>query len=143
MPLSGYSSLCEQHQKIIVSKDSRQPRMHRAINKDGCNVSQYQIDGVVISDKSNKCDFLVMNDDKLNAYLIELKGIDIEHAVVQLEGTANRLKSSLSGYTLKYRLVYSAAKTHALQSTQFKRFRKLHSKSDEFKYHENILEENI
>lgn len=33
-----------------------------------------------------------MNDDRRDAYLIELKGSDIEHALDQLEATAHRFK---------------------------------------------------
>ena len=107
MPLNGYSSLCEERQRIIVSRYKRTRREHRAVNPDSCHVSQYKIDGNVVSDSSIRCDYLVMNEDRRNAYLIELKGSDIEHALDQLEVTAERLQKQLQGYCIRYRLVCS------------------------------------
>lgn len=80
MPLIGFHSLCELRQRIIVSRDEGQAREHRAQNVDGCRVSHYKIDGTVIRDASKRCDFLLMNDDLSDAYLIELKGTNIEDA---------------------------------------------------------------
>ena len=85
MPLNGYKSLCQEQQAIIVS--SEQGRQHRAINSDRCFVTHYQIDGAVIR-TGLRCDYLLINEDKSDAYLIELKGTDIVHAVDQLEATA-------------------------------------------------------
>ncbi|MCD8077519.1 MAG: hypothetical protein LUE63_03935 [Lachnospiraceae bacterium] len=83
MPLNGYSSLCEERQRIIVSRDTGTRREHRAVNEKTCHVTQYKMDGGVVCDVSIRCDFLVMNDDQRDAYLIELKGSDIEHALDQ------------------------------------------------------------
>ena len=71
MPLNGYKSLCQEQQAIIVS--SEQGRQHRAINSDRCFVTHYQIDGAVIR-TGLRCDYLLINEDKSDAYLIELKG---------------------------------------------------------------------
>lgn len=75
--LNNFHSICEEKQKIIVSKDSGTARIHRAVNIDGDYVRHYKIDGNVISDKTvKKCDFLLLNDSKKDAYLIEVKGTD-------------------------------------------------------------------
>ena len=134
MPLNGYKSLCQEQQAIIVS--SEQGRQHRAINSD------YQIDGAVIR-TGLRCDYLLINEDKSDAYLIELKGADIVHAVDQLEATAQTLKLALQNYHIKYRLVYTKARTHALMETKFIKFRQRHRKSGEFLHRENTLEETI
>ena len=113
MPLNGYRSLCTQHQPIIVSKE--QGRVHRANNPQGrSKVSHYRIDGYVIQGGTIRCDFLLMNDDSADAYLIELKGSDIEHGLEQLEATALYLQAELNGYRVKYRLIHSRAKTQAI-----------------------------
>ena len=52
MPLNGYSSLCEERQRIIVSRDSGTRREHRAFNNDPCHVTQYKIDGDIVRDTS-------------------------------------------------------------------------------------------
>lgn len=98
MPLNGYKSLCQEQQAIIVS--SEQGRQHRAINSDRCFVNHYQIDGAVIR-TGLRCDYLLINEDKSDAYLIELKGTDIVHAVDQLEATAQTLKQALQNYHIK------------------------------------------
>lgn len=143
MPLEKYDSLGKKRQAVIVSKDSGQKREHRATNINRCKVSHYQIDGYVVQDESIRCDFLLMNDDKTDAYLIELKGSDIEHTLEQLEATAIRLKEELRGYTVKYRLVHSRARTQAIRGIKFKKFKQQHSKIGEFAYKESLLEEII
>lgn len=143
MPLKGYSSLCKEKQSIIVSRDTGTRREHRAINQDACHVSQYKIDGNVVRDASIRCDFLVMNDDRQAAYLIELKGSDIEHALDQLEATAQRFQKELQGYSVKYRIVCSRVGTQATHSTNYKKFRKKHNGKDEFICQESQIEETI
>lgn len=143
MPLCGYASRCEERQAIIVSKDYGTKREHRAINVNRSNVSQYKIDGDVVRDQTIRCDFLVMNEDKRDAYLIELKGSDIEHAINQLETTAARFKSELRAYKIKYRIVCSYARTQALKSNTYKKFLHQHPSPDEFLCRTEKLEENI
>ena len=143
MPLNGYPSLCEERQRIIVSRDTGTKREYRAFNKDSCRVTQYKIDGDIVCDTSIRCDFLVMNDDRRDAYLIELKGSDIEHALDQLEKTARRFQKELSGYCIKYRLVCSRVRTQASHSTKYKKFKKKHDGVNEFICKENQIEEII
>lgn len=142
MPLPGYDSLCDERQSKIVSKDYGISRKHVAKNQDKCRVSQYRIDGVVIQDTS-RCDFLVINEDKRNAYFIELKGSRIEDAVQQLQATANRLKNQLRGYNFKYRIVCSRARTHAINGNKYKKFQKENSKDNGFICKEKMIEEDI
>ncbi len=93
---------------------------------DACLVTQYRIDGDVIRDASIRCDFLVMNDDRRDAYLIELKGSDIDPALDQLEATAARFQTELREYRVRCRLVCSRVKTQAMHSTKYK---KIHEKT--------------
>ena len=140
MPLNGYKSLCQEQQAIIVS--SEQGRQHWAVNSDRCFVTHYQIDGAVIR-TGLRCDYLLINEDKSDAYLIELKGTDIVHAVDQLEANAQTQKQALQNYHIKYRLVHTKARTPALMETKFIKFRQRHRKSGEFLHRENTLEETI
>ena len=68
MPLTNFKSLCKLHAAIVVSRDTGNTREHRALT-GGCAVTQYRIDGVVLT-AGNKCDFLVMNEDKMTVYLV-------------------------------------------------------------------------
>ncbi|MCD7965898.1 MAG: hypothetical protein LUG90_09045 [Clostridiaceae bacterium] len=120
--LNDYQSLCQPQAKVVVSRDSGAKRTHRAINADEDFVRHYRIDGDVIRDKTiRKCDFLLLNDTKKNAYLIEVKGTDLLSSVAQLENTEKILKEDLRDYQKKLRIVYRS-NTHAVTSTEFKRF---------------------
>ena len=143
MPLDGHVSLCDERQSIVVSQDSGTSRKHRAVNSSGCRVSQYKIDGGVVRDTSIRCDFLVMNDDKQDAYLIELKGSDIDHALAQLEETARRLQRELCTYQIKYRIVCSRAKTQATRGIRYKKFCRQHNQTNEFLCREKEIKEEI
>ena len=96
MMLDNAHSLCEERQKKIISRDTKSRCEHRAHNPERNLVRHYQIDGGVIVDKAvQKCDFLLLNDDKKNAYLIELKGTHILKALQQLEETEKHLREDL------------------------------------------------
>lgn len=139
--LERSDSLCEPRQKIIVSKDDRSICQHRAYNKTENLVRHYRIDGDVIRDMSvKKCDYLLLNDDKKDAYLIELKGKDILRAIEQLESTEQRLANDLLGYKKYYRIVYHS-NTHAIRTLEYTKFSK--RKSGRVKAVTDKLEETI
>nr|WP_142411516.1 hypothetical protein [Clostridium sp. Marseille-P7770] len=141
MLLEKSKSLCEERAKKIISRDKKSRCVHRAINTAQNLVRQYQIDEGVITDKTiQKCDFLVLNDEKMDAYLIELKGTDLRHALEQLEQTERHLSAELRSYTLYYRIVYKA-NTHAIRSSEYVKFCKL--KKNRVKASTDIIEEKI
>ena len=47
-----------------------------------------------------------MNQDKKSAYLIELKGSNILHAMDQVLSAENLLKEDLVGFSVFYRIIY-------------------------------------
>ena len=114
MPLEGFVSLCaDERQSTIVSRDKGSQRSHVANNVNRNLVAHYRIDGDVIhSNKEQKCDFLLLNEDKATAYLIELKGKSIGEAIKQLENTEKLLANELEPYHLQFRIICSKAKTH-------------------------------
>ena len=132
MILEG-KSLCSTDQKIIVSTENN--RTHKGINKGSC-VYHYKIDGDVISkeDSRLRCDYILENESRREAYIIELKGTDVEHAAEQIESTLEIFKSKLKGYVIKPRIVYRS-NTHGINSVKIQKFRK--------KYPENILKTNL
>lgn len=120
--LEKFTSLCDARQKVIVSKDAGSSKLHRARNVDGNLVRHYRIDGDVITSKDvQKCDFLLLNDDKKNAYLIELK-------------------QDLNGYQKHFRIVYSS-NTHAIRSSEYVKFRM--DKKGNVKASTDLLDEAI
>lgn len=141
MMLENAKSLCEERQKIIISKDVKSRCEHRAHNSKQKLVRHYQIDGGVITDKTvQKCDFLLLNDDDKVAYLIELKGTHILNAVKQIQQTEQHLKEDLKGYKLKYRIVYKA-NTHALRDSEYTKF--CRARKNQVKASTNMIEEEI
>lgn len=104
--LQSCRSCCKKNQKIIISKDKGSHCEHRANNPVLYTVSQYHIDGDVITGSVDKCDFLLLNETKRNAYYIELKGSDVIHAIDQVMNTESLLKNQLSSYQSLYRIVY-------------------------------------
>ena len=103
--LEDYQSHCEQNQRRIVSQDGT-ICCHIANNESGCNVRQYYIDSEVLkSENCERCDRLVLNDDKHTAYYIELKGSNVEKAIRQVENTERALRNELKEYCSFYRIV--------------------------------------
>lgn len=139
--LRGCNSKCKPKQAIIISREGT--KEHRAINQKKNYVSQYKIDGEVIKHNSMKCDYLVLNEDKREAYLIELKGSDISHAIDQLEATEKELRNELNIYYVKYRIICSKAKTQATYDIKYKKFKNKHKRQGEFFCKEIKFEEYI
>ena len=121
MPLKDFKSLCNEKAAQIVSRDKKNPQYHKGINADKAYVTHYQIDGVVIKNGS-RCDFLLMNEDKQTAYLIELKGSDLVKAAEQLEATERALKNELLNYNLRYRIIANKCKTHEIASSSYRKY---------------------
>ena len=138
--LKNYENLCkDERQKIIVSRDDDEKNSgkggkceHRALNKSQSLVRQYKVDGNILVD-GKKCDFLVLNDDKKDAYLIELKRSRIHEGIEQLEATHERIKSSLPEYQFFFRISHSGSNSHDVRSQKTIRWREKHGQSSEGK----------
>ena len=124
MPLKGFESLCAKNAHQIISKDRKNPQYHKAVNKENNDVTQYQIDGIVLKD-GTRCDYLLMNETKKVAYLIELKGSDSVKAAEQLENTEKMLRQELFGYSLRYRIVANKCKTQEIRSSAYRKYQML------------------
>ena len=121
MPLKNFNSLCDKNAPQIVSRDKKNPQYHKGNNISREEVTHYQIDGVVIK-TGNKCDYLLINETKKVAYLIELKGSDLVKAAQQLEATEKLLKSELSNYKLQYRIIANKCKTQEIHSSAYRKY---------------------
>ena len=123
MILDESKSICEKHQKIIVSEENK--RKHIANNDDENLVHQFKIDGGIVpaSSAMPRCDYLVINLEKKNAYPIELKGTDVKHAVDQIRSTITYLGGELSSYTILPRIIYNS-NTHDVRDSKVRSFKK-------------------
>lgn len=123
MPIRGYKSLCNEKASTITSKDQGGSQKHIAHNRNSSLVTHYKVDGVIITN-GNKCDFLLINEDKRTAYLIELKGSDLSWAAMQLDATERALSSQLAPYQpLQYRIVANKCRTSEIETAEFKKYR--------------------
>ena len=121
MPLKGFESLCSKNAGQIVSRDKRNPQYHKGINTGKKYVTHYKIDGIVIK-SGKRCDYLLIDEEKRIAYLIELKGSDLVKAAEQLEHTERALSRELSDYSLQYRIVANKCKTQETHSSAYSKY---------------------
>ena len=88
-------------------------------NPDKKAIRQFKVDGEVFpkGHDPERCDWLLLDDTKGNAYYIELKGSDIPHAIEQIEST---IREDFIGRFLSYivfkRIVYKTG-THKIQES--------------------------
>lgn len=88
------------------------------------HVISYKMDGgVIVVDKTvaegtNKCDYLyVLNSEKTDAILIELKGVDISKALKQIKGTLTIYKDFFSHFQHVYGRIVVTSTTPNLKAS--------------------------
>ena len=108
-------------------------------------LAQYRVDGGLIIDESVKCDFLLLNCEKKQAYFIELKGTNLIHAIKQIDRSIDQLKNSLQGFALFARIVVTRVNTTKLDRTaEYLRLKKkVESLNGNFKKQTRLLEEIV
>lgn len=80
-------------------------------------------------------------DSRKKAYLIELKGGNIDDAVEQLEAGEQKCKDELKEYIFFYRIICSKARTHNLRNVKFRKFKE--KCGPRLLIKENILSETL
>lgn len=121
-----YSS-CSKKQSIVVSKENG--NQHILNNKSLCNVYQYRIDGGIISSaEGERCDYIVeaKKTPKYYAYMIELKGSDLNKAISQIQSTINMYRDNLKEYVIFPRIVIHKTSTHDIRGKKYRDFKKLY-----------------
>ena len=138
--LAKYPSKCTEYQEIIPSEE--QNLKHIAINVNHDKVKQYHVDGDIYTNKDDvlRADFLVLNQKKKTAYIIELKPGKIEKGLEQLFSTKCDFEKCLCDYTIFLRLVYASATHSVMNMPSVIRFRK---KNKNLQIKSKILEETI
>lgn len=86
-----------------------------------------------------RADYLILNEDKKTAYIIELKGSDIEHALEQIKNTDANLSEALSDFQKYWRLVYRTSTKKMKNRNE----NELQRKYPNLIIRKNSLEENI
>ncbi len=138
---SGFS-ICQTNQKTVVSKENG--NSHILHNHAGYSVFQYRVDGGIVKDAAGeRCDFIVevqKPSDRL-AYIVELKGSDLNKALSQIKTTINGFREKLKGYQILPRVVVHKTTTHDIQGKQYRDFKKMYPRLvvKNKKLEENIL----
>lgn len=128
--------------KNYVSKEKN--CTHLGNNVDLNYVEQYKVDGQVFPTGSGpeRCDFLLLNEDKQTAYYIELKGTSIPKAIQQLNTSVSLLKGRHPKCSkIFYRIVYHSG-SHEVHSSDTLRWKKSVG-PDRVSIKSRWLEENI
>lgn len=115
---------CGTYSKFVSSENGCS---HIGNNKDNSYIRQYKVDGDVFSPASTaeRCDYLLLNDTKQNAYYIELKGSDIHKAMQQIDNSVSMLQPAHAGYTVYRRIVYRTG-SHDVNSSVVTRWKCKH-----------------
>lgn len=100
---------------------------HIGVNNNAYDVRQFRVDGEVYSkaDTASRCDYLLLNDSKADAYFIELKGSDIKKAIQQIESTIAEILPSIQTYTVYPRVIYHSG-SHSIHDSSVISWKKRH-----------------
>ena len=140
MPIDGYAPDYDGRKDKIVSKQNG--RRHIGLNPAECRVTHYRSDGKIKTQKKI-CDFILINEDKCTAYIIELKGERIDIAAEQLRDTEELLREKLKRYKLMYRVVVSGYDVHHVRHASTRKILDPLQKKTVLKIQVNELKENI
>jgi len=87
----------------IPSKDSRivvqeNRSKFEVINTNRIKINKVEVDGCLISDHREKCDWIISIESLSRALFIELKGCDVDKAISQLKSTLIHTNSEYKDY---------------------------------------------
>lgn len=119
-------STCKINQTIVVSKENR--NQHILKNDSLCNVFQYHIDGEInTSSNGERCDYIVeaVKMPQPYAYIIELKGSNLNKAISQIQNTIITYKSKLTEYIIFPGIIIHKTSTHDIRGTHYRNLKKL------------------
>ncbi len=118
-------SLCDVKQVKVVSQEHKNE--HILYNKSQVPVYQFRVDGDIVKDhKKKRCDFIVevQNAPKAHAYIIELKGSDLNRAIDQIVETIEAYREALVGYKIFPRVIIHKVVTHDIQGKKCRDIRR-------------------
>ena len=118
-------SRCGQKQSIVVSKENGNE--HILQNKSASDIYQFRIDGDIVQGSAEeRCDFIVEVDNVNThaAYVIELKGSDLNKAIDQITKTIQNYMVNLSGCDILPRIIIHKVLTHDVNGKKYRDFKK-------------------
>ncbi|MDR0835879.1 MAG: hypothetical protein LBN11_04780 [Tannerella sp.] len=115
----------QHEQRAIVSfTDKGSTTKYVYDNRSNDNLSKYRIDGGLIADENAKCDYLLLNCDKLKSFFIEIKGSDLIHAIEQIDRSIDILKNDIADFSIFARIVLTRVNTTDLKNTKYLKLEK-------------------
>lgn len=128
----------EQSGKVKAIFCSEKGKTYEYINKSSNFVVKIRVDECLIKgEQQRKCDFMVLScGEQKTAYLVELKGSDLEHAAKQILNVIQLFQKELSNFEIHARIVLSKVYQRDIESEDYiKLKRKLKNRIK----HKNIL----
>jgi len=108
--------------RVVVSENKSK---FEVINSKKIAIKKVQVDGCLIQENSEKCDWIISIDTLNRVFFIELKGCNIDKAISQLKTTLVKTKSQYSSctrecYAVTTRIPKSGTKLRKKQLDFFK-----------------------
>ena len=110
--------------KRKILKVEENSRKFEGINAKQKPFELYRVDDCLITE-GQRCDYLLLNcSEELVAYLIELKGSDLIHAVRQIDTTLSQFSNELKDFKkINARVVLTKVNTPDYQSPELVKFK--------------------
>lgn len=134
MLFSGKTTCPANAPKVVCSENQNK---HVLNNPALLSIYKYKVDGDILTHgDGKKCDYIVEveTQNKPTAYVIELKGSDLEEAIRQIETTINRFTLARTHRILP-RIIIHKARTHQVQGSAYRNLRR--------KYPQTVLKEKL
>jgi len=132
----------KRRQVVVIEKKKR----YCGINKNNINIHMLRVDDCLITRENDRCDFLLLacNNEKKQAYFIELKGTDFLHGIDQLISSINILGYKINDFSINARIVVTNIYAPDLNNSRLIRLKMLlKQRGGDCKKSEINLEENI
>lgn len=120
-------SSCGTKQAIVVSRENGNE--HILHNNSQCNVYQFHIDGGIVKNSNGeRCDFIVEVETmpRSTAYVIELKGSDLNKAISQILNTIQTYRENMAKHRILPRIIIHKVSTHDIHGKRYRDLKKIY-----------------
>jgi len=130
----------DRRRTISLTDKKGGPSNFVAHNRNQREVEVLRVDGCCVT--SSACDFLMLVENG-DAFLIELKGSDVEKALKQINATLDALKKRLDPRIIQVRIVPSKVRSPNYLSSGIIKLRNRLGNHERFKCQARKMEENL
>jgi len=123
-PFSNNFDFQHEQRETVSFTDKGSKTKYSYDNKANNYLSKYRVDGGLIADNGYKCDYLLLNCNKVKAFFIEIKGSDLIHAIEQIDRSIDMLKKTISEFSIFARIVLTRVNTTDLKNTKYLKLEK-------------------